>query len=313
MRQSLGLRLGHGRWIFSVTLATLVGVAVNFVHADEQAASTGARLTENPFAAHNAYPWRSYPPRRFERALDSGLKYIEIDVTYDDDRNAVIATHDSRPRGGETELGELLGPLWETWGQRDGNGYILIIDFKSTSPALAKGLHAVLEPYAALLSTMEHGAPETFREGKITVCLTGSDACQVLYAKAVGRGGRLLAFGDYGTSEWKDDPADYVPQQAPDFDRFLTFNIGCFRKAKDARGRDAISDERLETVVELANQRGYLMRVWTLNPPRRDSKLDDRVWRQCADAGVHMISTDYYEIAVEWWADYVAEHSGAGQ
>ena len=277
-------------------------------------ASGRPTLDDNPFAAHNAYPWRLYGNSRFRRALASGLKHLEIDVTYDPQRRAVVATHDSKPRGGEPELGQLLEPLWQQWGSSDQDGYTLIIDFKTVSPALAAGVHKILVPHAALLSSMRKGDASSFEQRKITVCLTGADACQVLYAATVPKQQPLLAFGDYGHSDWRADAASYVPDEPPGFDRFLTFNISCFRRSADARGIDAISDERLRTVVRLANQRGYRMRVYTINPPKRkDGTRDDRIWRQCVEAGTHMISTDLYEEAAEWWRRYVQQHASAAQ
>src|ERR1700742_3080935 len=96
--------------------------------------SSALRAEDCPFAAHNAYPWRLYPKDRFDKALASGLKHLEIDISYDPQRQAVVATHDSKPYGNEPELGKLLVPLWEQWGKSSEQGYTLIIDFKVTNP-----------------------------------------------------------------------------------------------------------------------------------------------------------------------------------
>ena len=316
--------------------------------ASAVAADADLRLADNPFAAHNAYPWRLYGPDRFDRALAAGLKHLEVDVTYDPQRQAVVATHDSRPAGNEPELGQLLAPLWEQWGGADEDGYTLIIDFKSSSPELAAATLRVLEPHRGLLSTLRKSASpqdadtvsadtvsadtvsadtvsadtvsadtksadtvsaataaDTFRPGKITVCLTGSGRCHEEFDRLVAAGDEYLAFADFGHSTWRDDPAGYVPDEPPAFHRFLTFEYGVFMESPGQRGAEHFSTERLAQVVELANARGYRLRVYTINPARSRDGLRDELWRACVEAGAHMISTDAYELARDWWREHV--------
>lgn len=290
-----------------VVLATLVMAAPRAAAADDKTSG----LRQNPFAAHNAYPWRLYRPKRFERAIASGLKHIELDLTYDSSRDAVIVTHDGTPRGGEPELEPFLEPLWQAWSAADGKGYTLIFDFKTASPELAGGLHEILKPHADLLSTMPKQAGSKFQSGKITVCLTGSGRCQQLYAEAVPADDRYLAFGDHGHSEWRADAAEYVPREPAGFYRFLTFHFRAFLDGPDVSGPDHISLERMRQVAGLASERAYRMRIYTINPARRtDGQLDDRFWRQAVEAEVHMISTDLYEDARDWWTEYVAASGG---
>lgn len=258
----------------------------------------------NPFAAHNAYPWRLYGKDRFDRALKAGLKHIEVDVTYDPNRKAIVATHDSRPSGAETELGELLEPLWKQWGASDEKGYTLIIDCKSSSPELVRGLQAVLEPHAALLSSLPRQGG-SFQEGKITVCLTGSGAAHREYDAIIPPDGRFLAFRDlgYGAGDWRENVADYVPAQPPGFARFLTLEFHNFHDAPRTSGIEHVSLERLRETVRLADAAGYRIRIYTINPPSRDRELDTRFWDLCVQAGVHMIATDAYEGARDYWAN----------
>ena len=183
---------------------------------------------ENPFAAHNAYPWRLYRPERFERALASGLKHIELDLTYDSRPRRVVVTHDATPRGGEPELESFLKPLWKKWDASTGEGYTLILDFKTATGELARGVHAILEPHATLLSKMPKRADGEFQLSKITVCLTGNGRCQQMYADAVAADAHYLAFGDHGHSDWRADAADYVPTEPAGFYRFLTFHFRAF-------------------------------------------------------------------------------------
>jgi len=295
-------KLGLAR-IF-VTLL-IVGWSMHQVASGEEGTQADA-LRANPFAAHNAYPWRLYGKDRFERALKSGLKHIEVDITYDPERRAVVATHDTRPNGSETELRTLLEPLWSAWGANSDDGYTLIIDMKSSSPELVRGLHAILEPHAKLLSTMpKAGGP--FAPGKITVCLTGSGEAHREYAAIVPSDGNYLAFGDlgFGATDWREQVADYVPKEAPGFTRFLTFEFHNFMDAPRATGAEHFSLDRLRETVRLANERGYRIRVYTINPARRGDDYDTAFWDKCVQSGMHMVATDAYEPARDYWTKHV--------
>ena len=299
--------LRKNSWGIVSCLATLLicGAAATGSASGEEGTKEAA-LAANPFAAHNAYPWRLYGKDRFERALKAGLKHIEVDVTYDPQRKAVVATHDTRPNGSETELGELLQPLWSTWGANAGDGFTLIIDLKSSSAELVRGLQAVLEPHAKLLSTLpKAGGP--FVPGKITVCLTGSGDAHREYAAIIPSDGNYLAFGDvgYGETSWREDVSGYVPSEAPGFVRFLTFEFHNFMDAPRASGAERFSLDRLRETVRLANERGYRIRVYTINPARRNDQYDFRFWDRCVQAGMHMIATDAYEQAHEYWGKHV--------
>ena len=198
-------------------------------------------LKSNPFAAHNAYPWRLYGKDRFERALKAGLKHIEVDVTFDSQRGVVVATHDTRPNGSETELGALLEPLWSAWGANSDDGYTLIIDLKSSSPELVRGLHAILEPHAKLLSTMPKSGG-SFSPGKITVCLTGSGDAHREYAAIVPSDGNYLAFADvgFGETSWREQVADYVPSEAPWLHAILDVRVSQLHGRTARVGRRAL-------------------------------------------------------------------------
>lgn len=268
------------------------------------ATASAADPSTNPFAAHNAYPWRLYGTQRLPRALDAGLKHIELDITYDADRQTVVVTHDGDPRGGEPELKELVQTIVDRWHDAEDDGYTLILDFKTSSPELAAGVQQVLLPHRELLSTMPKQAGGEFKPGKITVCLTGSTAGHKHYAQLIADDGDYLAFGDHGASNWQSDASGYVPDEPAGFVRFVTYEKGIFMNSPQARGTDDVSLERLREVVQLADERGYRMRVYTINPARRDGELDDGYWQQCVAAGVHMIATDAYDIAQQWWSDY---------
>lgn len=284
-------------------LALMAGVTFAlccFAHGAARAADHSAT---NPFAAHNAYPYRLLPDKaKFQRALDAGLKFVEVDVTYDPQRQAIVATHDSTPRGNEPELGELIAPMWERWAKAPPEDhYTLIIDFKSVSPEIVEALKKVIEPHAELLSRLPKSAGGKFEPRSITICLTGDTAAHRIYADSIPTDGEYLAFGDHGSGAWKQNIADYVPSEPAGFVRFLTYEKQTFMDAAKAKGNEHISLERMKEAVRLANERGYRIRVYTVNPPRRGGVLDDAYWSASVDGGIHMIATDAYEIARDWW------------
>lgn len=259
---------------------------------------------DNPFAAHNAYPWRLYPKDRFEKALDSGLKHIEIDISYDPARKAVVATHDARPTGNEPVLAELLAPLWERWGAAPDDGYTLIIDFKTASPEIVGGVNEMLTAQRRLLSSLPKRGGD-FKPGKITVCLTGSGAAHRIYHDLVGDDADLLAFSDDTgcPGSWQADVASYVPQQPVGFVRFITLEKQNFMDAPTARGNEHVSLARLAKLIELADAGGYRVRIYTINPARdRQGGWDTRYWDACVKARTHMIATDAFELARDYWA-----------
>lgn len=262
-----------------------------------------AAAKDCPFAAHNAYPYLFWGGDSFERALAAGLKHIEVDITYDPARQAACVTHDSRPKGKEPLLHGFLEPLWRTWEAADDGGYTLILDCKSSEPGLARSIAAILkgrEPLLSCLSLNADGSDGRFTPGKITVCLTGSGEAHRQYRAVATDRGRLFAFGDAGSEEWKSDPAAYVPADPAGFIRFLTFERRAFLSGPDKTKSADVSLERLRAVVELANQRGYRIRIYTCNAKKLIG-IDDSYWRACVAAGVHMIATDDYELARDWW------------
>jgi glycerophosphoryl diester phosphodiesterase len=280
---------------------TLLG----FYAAGPDLLAADARLAaeaDSPFAAHNAYPWRLYGDQRFNRALEAGLKHVELDVTYDEKRQQPVVTHDSKPRGDEPLLGDLLARLWQQWGTAPDDGYTVIIDFKTSQPELALAVGELLKPHASLLSQAPKRNPRKFQPGRISVCLTGNTAAHRHYEKSVPEDGTYLAFGDQGASGWVEDSAKYVPNESAGFVRFLTFERGVFMDRKGVKDNAHVSPERLRAVVRLANERGYRIRVYTINPPSQDEGgRDFSYWEKCVDSGVHMIATDAYEISRDWW------------
>ncbi len=283
--------------------ATLLAIAIITATTHSRAADAENLSGDaGPFAAHNAYPYRLYAPKRFERALDAGLKYVELDITYDPENNIAVVTHDTKPAGRETKLSTMLDELWSRWGDAPGNDYTVILDFKTASPELVESVQNLLTPRAGLLSKLRKQKGATFEPGKITVCLTGDKKAHRLFEAAVAEGDNFLAFGDGGAGGWLEDPRDHVPDKPAGFVRFLTYHRAVFADAPKARGEEHFSEERARKVMEKANAGNYRVRIYTLNPPRReDRQYDFRAWERCVNAGVHMIATDNYIGARKWW------------
>ena len=317
-----------------VMLVWLLAVCVLVVTpAASLAADPAPPQRENPFAAHNSYPWRFYAKDRFDKALASGLKHLEVDVTFDPARQAVVATHDEKPTGNEPELGKLLEPLWQRWGAAPDDGYTLIIDLKTASPELAAGLRKILEPRQALLSTLTKGSDARFHPGKITVCLTGSTAGHRIFDEQTPAGSDYLAFSDDSGApgNWQSETSQYVPNKPPGFVRFITLEKSNFLDAPGARGDEHVSLSRLREVAGRANELGYGLRIYTINPARakdanssgvtkpdgRQEPLspgwDTHFWDLCLDAGVTMIATDAYDVAAAHWKAYMARQAAEPQ
>ncbi len=298
--------MSHGRWRSWSELGLLVGLmaplAAPCSAADGPVAAVHAADATNPLAAHNAYTWRLYPGDRLGRAMAAGLKHVEIDVCYDEKRQAVVVTHDHPARGGEPELGLYLEKIWHVWQGAPGDGYTLIIDFKSAQPAAAVRVHEILAPQTPLLSSLKKQPDASFVAGKVTVCLTGDTAAHRHYAQHVRQGESYLAFGDVGSGPWQADASAYVPNEPPDFVRFVTLEKGVFRANPNDRQAAAFDLGRLTAVSEKANRLGYRVRVYTLNPPKSPAgQFDTTDWEACVQGGLHMISTDAYELARDWW------------
>lgn len=294
-----------GASLLAVCCAFALAQAAGALAQEAAATSDWPERLDSPFAAHNAYAWRLYGNDRLARALTAGIKHIEIDISYDEAKQQVVVTHDSKPSGNEPELDAFLEPLWQRWTASGLDGFTLILDFKVGSREAAQGVRQVLERHAELLSSQAKQAGQ-FEEGKITVCLTGSGEAHQHYYDLVPDQGRLLAFGDVGHGGWREIAEEYVPREPAGFVRFVTLPRICFQETATAKGDQHVSEGRLKSVVSACNLRGYRLRIYSYNPVQRQGKLDTSPWDKCVEAGVHMISTDNYEMAHDWWAARVA-------
>lgn len=254
-----------------------------------------------PFAAHNAYPYLFWGDDFLDQALKADLKHIEVDITYDGGRSAIVVTHDSRPRGTEPILETFLEPVWRKWIDAPGGGFTIILDCKTADPRLATSLVRILDGKRQYLSKLSRRPGGSFVPGKITVALSGNAAAQRAYAHTVSDQGDYLAFGDIGAEEWRADAASYVPSEPAGFIRYLTFERRVFLSRPEALKSEDVSVDRLETVMRLAAEKGYVSRIYTVNATRTLTGINDRYWRACVEANVPLIATDNYGLARRWW------------
>jgi len=170
----------HMTRLFATLLAVALFATTTPAAAADAPSSSG---DAGPFAAHNAYPYRLYAPKRFERALDAGLKYVELDITYDPKKNIAVVTHDSKPRGRETALSAMLDELWSRWTDAPADDYTVILDFKTSSPELVQCVQDLLTPQAEHLSKLQDHC-----------LLNRQQGCASNFRGSRRRGGRLSSF-----------------------------------------------------------------------------------------------------------------------
>jgi hypothetical protein len=246
-----------------------------------------------PFVAHNSYGVRDGVDR-LDAALSSGLTSVEVDTCWGILRHRAIVTHDHFHLGlTGTELAEYLDRVWVAWDKAAGRREIFL-DVKTGTAETARRIHAVLEPHAARLSTLQPGG--TFRPGAITVYLTGNPDVQREYEKHARARGTYLAFGEHAfdKGDWKRDARGYVPTSPPGFRRFVNLNVRCLLKKKGAELEpDNLPGDRAAAVAAWCAEAGYPVRVWIVN--------DTRLWDKLVAAGIPMIATDDYARAVQWW------------
>jgi hypothetical protein len=254
------------------------------------------------YNAHNCYPEKGQHWERLERARQAGLRAIEIDVTWSEERRRTVISHEKQPIGGEPTMEEYFWRAVEPELRKLARGrpeWLLLIDFKTDDAGVVEQVYRELERRRALLSRFG----ERIEYGPLTVLLTGDRAAIAAFERRSRGHGPYLAMGDQEPPgrEYRDNVADYVPDQATAFYRVFNFDWKHVEPDPDARKQGPMPPEaraRLQALAELAHQKGYWLRAWTLNASTfggREGLLER--WQAAREAGVEMLATDQYELA----------------
>jgi len=267
-----------------------------------------------PFAAHNCYSdlGARMAERRLAEALTAGLRHIEVDVNYQPSAGGFVVTHKSDRPPSEPLLHNFLVPLWKTW-RSEPYDHTLIIDLKAGDPTPAgRALHDYLKEHRDALSRF---APDgTLRSrGPVSVCLTGSRRIGQAYLNLAAQEGELLARRDegFGGASAREALRRYLRQPPHPGVGYLTINWNVVVGDQGESQRTGLSGETrawLTEIVAGARRHGYRLRFYTLNVRHFSHPGEpliaggwDAAWAACVQAGVDMISTDQYTLAVEWW------------
>ncbi len=291
--------------------------------------------------AHNSYPERGQWTDRLPRALATGTPLaIEQDLYWvpsgPGGRWQSVVAHDSDAVAGAPTLDahffEALQPLMEQAlreNRRDEWPLVTLnLDFKTDEPAHHAYIYALLERYAAWLTTAPRTAtpsePAPLTVGPMMV-LTGADSTQRRdFHDRIAIGGRLLLFGAMPSvtipgadkAERTRNAATWpapamIPQRVSNYVRWVNFGwnvveAGGQRAAGDWSATDSL---RLAALVSQAHAQGLWIRFYTLDG---FTAADDRGWtasynfgtldaarvrwRAAVQTGVDFIATDQYEL-----------------
>lgn len=254
------------------------------------------------YNAHNCYPEKGQYWDRLERARRAGLRAVEIDLTWSPERRRTVISHDKTPSGGEPTLEEYFWKPVEAELRRlprGRPGWLLLIDFKVDHPGVVEEVYRGLERRQRLLTRFG----EKVDYGPLTVLLTGDNAAIAAFEKRNRGHGSYLAMGNREPAgrEYEDNVAAYFPAEATPFYRVFNFEWAHIEPSPGARRTEPLSEAalaRLGKLAELAHQKGYWLRTWTLNASTFGGRegLRER-WQAAREAGVEMIATDEYELA----------------
>lgn len=251
------------------------------------------------YNAHNCYPEKGQHWDRLDRARQAGLRAVEIDVTWSEQRGRGVISHHKELAGGEPTLEEyFFRPLLPELRRLPAGkpDWLLLIDFKSDDARLVAEVYRLLRRHRKLLTT----AGEDLRYGPLTVLLTGDNAAIAAFARLHPPGERYLAIGNREPlgREYRENVAEYFPEAATGFYRVFNFEWKhveqVYRREEPLSGAER---ERLEALARAAHEKGYWLRTWTLNGSHFGGQewVRER-WETARLAGVEMIATDEYEL-----------------
>lgn len=254
------------------------------------------------FTAHNAYPEKGQHGDRLERARRAGLRAVEIDVSWSEERRRAVITHEKIPAGGEPTLEQYFWkPLLPELERlpRGKPGWLLLVDFKTGHPGPVRELYGDLQRRSRLVSRF--GSQIDY--GPLTVLLTGDNRAIAAFEKLHPARGPYLAMGNREPPErqYRENLEEYFPEPPTAFYRVYNFEWSHIEPDRDARRNGPLpgnARDRLRAFAELARRKGYWLRTWTLNESTFGGRagLLER-WTAAREAGVQMIATDEYDLA----------------
>ncbi len=267
--------------------------------------------------AHNSYPEHGRGRDRLARARRAGLWAVELDLAWSEARGRAVISHDAKKvRGDEPTLDEyFFRPLARQLQRlpRGEPGLLLMLDFKSDHPGPVREVHATLAAHRHMLTTSARDG--AIRWGPLTVILSENAAAIALFEKLTPPGEPYLAMAirEPPDRKWKDDIRDYFPEPATPFHRLFNFDWRNVERDPNPNAGPwtAAESARLETIVNLAREKGYWTRAWTLNATTTmwgtGRNFGSRAallqrWRAARAAGLDCIATDEYELAGRFMA-----------
>jgi hypothetical protein len=209
-------------------------------------------------------------------AMACGICSVEADINLVDGQ-LLVAHSRSAVKPGVTLQSLYLDPMRKLITQNGGRLYRngppawLLIDFKSRPDSTYPVLRKILQQYADILTTWDHGK---MHQGAVTAILTGDHPSEdVVGAEEV----RFAAIDGKLDALDRNPPAALVPWMSSQWS--LSFKW---------RGRGAMPDaerRKLRQIVDKSHQQGRLVRFW-------GAPDNATTWTELQDAAVDLINTD---------------------
>jgi glycerophosphoryl diester phosphodiesterase len=248
-------------------LAILMSVFAVTVQAGEEASVEPLTRAH----AHNDYEHQ----RPLLDALDHGFCSVEADIWLRDGK--LLVGHDESSLRPERTLDALyLAPLRKRIAKNEGRVYPkgqrfwLLVDIKTDAKSTYLALHAELEKYADLISTVRDGR---LKQQALMVVASGYRARELMAEQPVRYAGFDGRLEDLDSME----PAEFMPMISDRWDKHFSW-----------RGEGSMPTaerEKLQRIVKQAHARGRIVRLWAT--PELPT-----VWKELQAAEVDLINTD---------------------
>lgn len=268
------------------------------------------------FEAHNCYPYHGLWNNRIDKALEAGFPLaIEIDVMWHVNEETgvgrLLVAHSDPLTGEEPTLTayffERIRPHIEAaLASGDKTDWPLITlninDIRSKQPEAFAAAWTITERHAAWLCTATKGAapdpPAPIDVKPLLVLSSGGRYARQHFYDAVPEGGTLRIFGSGSPKE-----------NADNFRRWINYSWSAVEREGQSKATawNTEKEERLQSLVQNAHERGYWIRFYSLNghPATAAARLGlspgynfgdletVRIrWEKAKAAGVDFIATD---------------------